>query len=428
MAIVVMDENGKNQLLSFALLSGKKENDFSRFFNFIKQHGIGSVRLIVCDRYQSQVSSISKCFPNTQILFCLRHIKRNIEQNFGNGEITKVFRNAFQMNQTLKEFIDKISPYLENKDQTHYQALVELINSVNNWFPQVTDNYQHCGNNTTNRIEGEFGVLKNRTSHEILSLVDIISTLKVRHDELALSRTKNNLLNDLIIPDTLMDKNESNQLGRMAKQILLKSYKQYCNGEHNLNECNCIAYKWYGLPCCHQIAQIDSNSLDKALICIDCLPKRWIINMNTNIFKKSDIIEEIVGKDHEDWAYNAIRAKIDPVISMATSDSRVQKLLTDLFESVNYLKSVPKNHNPVAVIRPGRRNTHPSLNCMPNNRIKKSYQCCKCGKTGHNAATCFNKHSLNNNLIFKRSKKEDDLINFGWNGIFMDQTFYIVYQ
>jgi len=119
------------------------------------------------------------------------------------------------MNQILKEFINMISPYLENKDQTHYQALAELINSVNNWFPQVTDNYQHCGNNTTNRIEGEFGVLKNRTSHEILSLVDIISTLKVRHDELALSRTKNNLLNDLIIPDTLMDKNESNQLGRI---------------------------------------------------------------------------------------------------------------------------------------------------------------------------------------------------------------------
>jgi len=76
---------------------------------------------------------------------------------------------------------------------------------------------------------------------------------------------------------------------------------------------------------------------------------------------------------------------------MATSDSRIQKQLTDLFESVNYLKSVPKNHNPVAVIRPVRRNTHPSLNCIPNNRIKNSYQCSNCGKTGHNAITCFHK-------------------------------------
>ena len=383
-AIIIMDENGKNQLLSFCFLPGKKEKDIIDYFEFLKTNGQNLVRMFICDRCTAQVSAISHCFPSSHIIFCINHIRRNIDQNFGNGEISKFFKLAINTKMPVDSFLEIINAHIQNESTIHIQSLKDLIKSIDRWYPTITDKMNHCGNFTTNRIEGEFGILKNRTSHEILTLSQIVDLFKVRHDEMIQSRYKKNYMEKPFISNSLISSLDLKFVGYFASSMINQSYKQYCEGLHHIQECNCIAKNWYGLPCCHVIDEFQKNN---QMLTLDHIPKRWIV-FNDIISNSPPIIQDrVVGPEKEDWAYNAIKSKMDPIISMATSDSRIQKLISDLFQAVEYMKTIPKNNDPITILKSGRRNSHPSNN-VDKNYSKGKYKYSICGKTGHNAARC----------------------------------------
>ena len=62
--IIVEDENGKNQLLTFALMENKCKPSFIQYFKNLRSL-IGPIRVFVTDHNQTQISALEEVFPES---------------------------------------------------------------------------------------------------------------------------------------------------------------------------------------------------------------------------------------------------------------------------------------------------------------------------------------------------------------------------
>ena len=73
------------------------------------------------------------------------------------------------------EFLADCEKYInDNPNSKGANILIHLLEKQEHWLPSLTIKYMHADNNTSNRVEGFFGSLKNLTDHQILSLPMII--------------------------------------------------------------------------------------------------------------------------------------------------------------------------------------------------------------------------------------------------------------
>ena len=69
--------------------------------------------------------------------------------------------------------------------------LQNLLRETEHWLPSHTMLYIHCDNETTNRIEGFFGSLKNLLEHKLHTLANLVRAVYIRSERLLIqSRTE----------------------------------------------------------------------------------------------------------------------------------------------------------------------------------------------------------------------------------------------
>ena len=76
------DENSRNQVLSFSIMSSRTKESFVNYFKEVKAR-VNDIRLFICDRNKTQISALREVFPNCLIIYCLVHIGRNIYSKVG---------------------------------------------------------------------------------------------------------------------------------------------------------------------------------------------------------------------------------------------------------------------------------------------------------------------------------------------------------
>lgn len=95
--IIVMDYYGRSHILSFGALLNQSSDGVKLFFKDVGEFTRIEFRLMVLDRSAAQLTAIREIYPNTNYVYCIIHIGRNIMDNL-NGEIAS----------KLKELIDDI--------------------------------------------------------------------------------------------------------------------------------------------------------------------------------------------------------------------------------------------------------------------------------------------------------------------------------
>ena len=130
------DQNGRNQVLSFAIICSRTKNEFINYFVEIKQK-IGDIRLFICDRNKTQVKALKFVFPFCKIIFCSVHISRNLRQKAGQ-EMCDLFHKLQIQEISEEEFINACNNYVNEHPKTKGSRLLQnLLEDQDKWPHQI---------------------------------------------------------------------------------------------------------------------------------------------------------------------------------------------------------------------------------------------------------------------------------------------------
>lgn len=110
------DENGNNQVLAFTIMENRCKLTFIEFFNNLRFFA-GPIRVFVTDRNFTQISALEEVFPKSNIIYCTRHISKNVETSV-NKDIKDEFIKMLNHIITEEVLIDKFNKYIEDHPDT----------------------------------------------------------------------------------------------------------------------------------------------------------------------------------------------------------------------------------------------------------------------------------------------------------------------
>ena len=136
--IVVIDSEGKSQILSFGGLSGGTNDAFKEFFQDVYEMSGLSPRVVVLDRALPQYNAVKKVFPSATLVFCLRHLGRDLEKYFNiNSDIIRGFYDI-QINLVRGYSYLQLLETTRNgmsKTQKGHKILTWMLENFDNWLP-----------------------------------------------------------------------------------------------------------------------------------------------------------------------------------------------------------------------------------------------------------------------------------------------------
>ena len=131
--------------------------------------------------------AIKEVFPDSHIIFCRVHIGKNIRDKVG-IEMAHVFKEVFSGKMAESEFLDVCEQHIANNNGTKSSKFLEkLLTQKEHWLPSLTGTYVHLDNQTTNRVEGFFGTLKNLLEHNIQTLANVVRAMYNRAERLSIT-------------------------------------------------------------------------------------------------------------------------------------------------------------------------------------------------------------------------------------------------
>lgn len=220
LALIIMAS--RNELLSLALIDSREQISFINYFQILKKM-IGDIRVFVTDRNLSQINAIKTVWPNAFIIYCHRHIAKNILDKIG-IEMYNNFQDMINMKITEEQLIEKFNEYIEdNQFGLGAKVLENLLKEKEHWLPSIIITYIHLGNDTTNRVEGCFGSLKSLTEHKILNLQFLLRALYLKGDSLL--RTSS--MDEQVLSDEyLMTEDDSKKIGKFPFTLIFSEYME----------------------------------------------------------------------------------------------------------------------------------------------------------------------------------------------------------
>ena len=281
LAFIVEDENGKEQLLSFSIMENRCKSSFISFFVHIKKL-IGDIRVFITDRNFSQIESLEIVWPNAHIIYCLRHIKKNIGDTIG-SEMKKKFQQMMNKEISEAELIQVFEKYISEHDPESQASsmLSSLLLTRERWLPSLTAAYCHRGNSTTNKIEGFFGAFKNFTEHRIQSLGQLAKSLFICAENLFVTSRN---IKQLYLPDRLMSKEDCSCIGNYVLEKINKEFNILTShrSKTDYGPLCCEVHQIFEIPCRHLIHERMKSKTIPYLTINDIHP-RWQHNYHKNI-------------------------------------------------------------------------------------------------------------------------------------------------
>ena len=396
LAMIVEDQNGRNQVLAFCVMESRQEFVFDRFFNRVKE-SVGQIRLFICDRNRTQKNSLLRIWPNCKIIYCSVHIGRNL-RNSVSIEIFNLYQKMRKLLITEDDFLDACREFINAYPNAKgSKTLNNLLCETDNWLPSKIINYTHCDNETSNRVEGFFGSLKNILEHRIVTLAELIRAICIRGDRLYLTSINEPSMN---VPNDLISTEDSRLIGSLALNIIHSEYNDLsCNGclEKEYSRDCCKTHLIFGLPCKHLLLQRIKNDA-VPLLSIEDIPKRWKYLHNTQIVSQKNPITTIIREDAPiDYSYSGCIARFEKYFSSA---HRSQEIRDALDKCILQLSTVEHQSGTNEELKPppclnisGRPFSHPRNNSEIASRSgapkrKRKYHCSICGSSDHTAPRC----------------------------------------
>ena len=400
--VIVEDQNARSQLAAFAVTRDRTKDSIMSFLSRLKEH-TGDIRLFVMDRNKTQASAVQETFPQCSILYCAIHIGRNIKSHFGPTHCLyrqyKAMRSGLIAPSDFSALLmTRINPELASKND---RFLHKLVKETARWLPSETARLKHRGNDTSNRVEGFFGSLKNLIDHKRVTLATLVRAMLLRATRMRLCSLTDK---SLALPPDLLDPSECMVLGTFAAAVVLSEYDDinlrtstiihdYCD------DC-CIYHQVYGLPCRHLLlTRIKEDVLP--LLTLSDFDERWIHDREHPLFASKSYVsfaEGIKTDVEEDWSYESCIARFEKYFNIAKKSADVQQRLRSAIDSLLSLEhEAGLDHDesqkplflqpPSSLALPGVKETHPRRN-VDKHAGRRRYKCSHCHQEGHTRPTC----------------------------------------
>ena len=116
---ISVDPQDHSQTLSFSLLEDKTKDGFITFFKSLKKMHMKEIRVMVVDRNEPQMKAIQEVYPETIIVFCLIHIRKNLLTHFNNeSDIIHLFDEMQYDLSLCDEFIATLESFIQDNPKS----------------------------------------------------------------------------------------------------------------------------------------------------------------------------------------------------------------------------------------------------------------------------------------------------------------------
>lgn len=386
--MVVIDQEDHTQLLAYSIIPNKSKISFINFLNDFIELGGSQFRIIIVDRLQAQINAIQEVFPESKIVYCLVHIRRDLLVYFdSDDEIIKEFDKAknnpsysFEYLNILKKRIKKLK-----KTSEGYKCLLSLINDFDRWLPICLINIGLYANWDSSRIEGFFGLFKGNYGHDRGKILTTIKNLNNFGNVLktqsfaSYRKTYENFSQFPLVP-----KAQLRHFGKMILQFLQTEYSFTVMGTELRLPCIWCELRKngskYAIPCRHTMHLgyiVNIEIIHKRFLRVDDfhpLPNTFIISKEPIATKKTR---------------NNFLDRIDPFVNMYGKDPNVDEILDTAINKLEQLQVRPNQGMPPTLAQMGRPFVHPANNVMAGRQPqKKKYKCSFCFSPDHTKKTC----------------------------------------
>ena len=376
--MIVEDTNGKNQLLSFAIINNRTKESFVLYFEQLAEL-IPDVKTFVTDRNTAQVNAIEAVWPEAKIIYCQVHIGRNIRDKVGE-QMYKLYQQMIRKKASEEDLICAFENEIKNNKKVS-KFLTKLLSISERWLPSHVNKIEHRGNVTTNRVEGFFGVLKRETDHCLKFMSQLSMILLNEGDKLYVhsrSMQKDIKVMDLFGEDGLY-------VGYEARKQIVNEYKETfdCLVERYSSQYSkdcCYIHQCYDLPCRHLLALRICDGV-KPLLSLQDIPLRWQDKKDSLPISHAILVVESITKNKlqpQGWSFSNCQAKFEEAFQQAQKLPYVQDLLDftlhvldDCKVSSNpkeLVKSIIDSH-PANIQQTDSDHTNP-LNAAPPNALQ----------------------------------------------------------
>lgn len=379
--MLCVDENLHDQVLGFSLLPNKTTKSFVNFLLKVKER-VGNIKVFLTDRCMAQIQALKCVWPEAKIIFCAVHIARNIKTEV-NGKIlyfyTQMRKGIISEKELIQEFCKYINKHLNDARYARgVHLLSNLIKEREHWMPSEIDSVEHFYNDSTNRVEGFFGNLKDMTDHSVLTfpiLIRSVFILAKRFSDRSSKQTQ------IAIDTNILSTDDQAKLSNVALEKVQYEFDEIDLDDDEIysDEC-CVEKIVLGIPCKHLMRRRKAEG-KHPLLTIEDFSKRWIhgINYNVEINVKTTVnLETLEENEQIDFRYASLLGMFEKYFSMASKSPAIQIILSSMFEQLKNTEVETQSSGelkpPNSLAIPGARNTHPRRNVDYTDSEKKSHE------------------------------------------------------
>ena len=398
LAAIVEDENARSQLLSFCFMRDRTKPSFVQFLSQLRER-VKTIRVFVMDRNKTQSQAVLEVFGESHIIYCAIHIGRNIKQILGPKHPVyleyQAMRNGLVEPEAFYTTLFKAAGTNSSKES---KFMRKLMRESDRWLPTKTAQLMHRGNDTSNRVEGFFGSLKNLLDNKRVTLSILTRALLLRAERMRLCSLADR---SLTLPDDLLDKSECAILGLFPAAVVLSEYDDLnlrtATILHPYGDDCCVYRQVYGIPCRHLLLERVKADVLPLLTSDDFSPRWRRCHQDAQITSTVSFEHDKPSKEEDvDWSYPACVARFEKYFSLAKKSPSVQRRLIAALDSLMSTEHESSCNGPIGGSQPlrppasvpvaGCPDSHPRRNVDHTPRTR--YKCSHCHETGHTRPRC----------------------------------------
>lgn len=387
--MVVIDQEDHTQLLGYSILPNKSTTSFLNFFNDYIELGGSQFRIIVVDHLQAQINALEKAFPNSYIVFCLVHIRRDLLLYFSSDdEIIIGFERAKAFpsySYKYLEYLKRRIIQMDHSDKGH-RCILSLVNNYQHWLPICLVQIGMYANWNSSRIEGFFGLFRCNYGHERGKITTVIKSL---NNFCAVLKTQSYAsYNQTFIRYSqlpLIPRNQIMKYGKLILSLLDNEFTSFSVGS-KMNE-----------PCvwCH--LRMQNNNL--AIPCRHTIKTGYLINIekiNQRYLRIQKDYQPLINsvtitneKVTTEKTRNGFLARIDPFVNLYGKNAQIDDILDTTLNNLEHLGVRSNPGMPPTISQQGHQFLYPSKNVLcGRQKTKRVYKCTICNSTKHTKKTC----------------------------------------